>query len=282
VSKREFPDRGRWESRRATAIRSQRTPVDDVTEEQYQRGWDLISTGHSIGQILVATGLTRPQLDYLTRAGHPKLALEGYTQRLAEISAQIRKRARDAADAIGLGALDALRREVDMVKVASTLAGNLLKAHIQHVVLPAQQRLASGTGTPEDEVAVMALPPAIRETLKVLKDYTRLEPTARMFRTVFDSPHAMADSTNGTQVARIDLSAEKALPAAFAIVEDIQDSANPAATDPLDMLPGWEGWTLEEIEAYLANQTIPEHAYGDTRVVEDLPDECLEQSPDDF
>jgi hypothetical protein len=255
-----------------------------VTPEQYERGWELISTAHTMGQILAATGLTRPQLDYLTRQGHPRLNKPSYVSQLAEISQQVRKRAAEAAEAVGVGALAALKAEIDLHKLATGLASQLIHAHIQYRALPAQQRLrAGGLGADEqaEQVSQMAMDKATVESLRALRQFTSLEPTARMFRTVFDGPAGLADATGGAQVAKLDLSPAQALPASYALVEDLVDQADPAALDPLDLVPEWAGWTLEEIDHYHATGELPHHAYGDVRDVADLPDECLDQSPED-
>lgn len=249
-----------------------------MTQEQYDRGWELISTGHTTSQILAATGMTRPQLDHVTKSGWK--GKPAYVVRLATISATVRKRAQDAADEISIGALDAIKRDIQLTKGAASLAAMLIQAHVQHVVIPAQQRLQAGTLSPEEArktVESLAPPPQIQGALRTLREYVSLDRTARMYRAVFDSDLVLgADTQDRAASVRLDLGAEKALSAAFAVVEDVVDHTTAATTDPLDLLPEWAGWSLAEIEEYTASGRMPDRVYQDGRDGVELPDECMD------
>jgi len=249
-------------------------PEDTITPQQYKVGWDLVSTGHTVQQVLSATGLSRPQLAWLMKVGDESRGMASYQGRIAELSAKIRSRAQDAADAVGSGSVDHLKRAVEIGGVAQTIARNLMAAHLKHRVGPASERIRAGKGTDKD-LAQMAMPHSMRETLKALRPFTDFSETARAFRIVFDSPHQGQDPLSQLpKEARLDLSGEALLPAATALVEELV--GEDVGHDILDdLLPEFRGWTEEDIEHFAETGERPARDFGDD---DPLP---LPTAPDD-
>ncbi len=233
-------------------------PEDSITAQQYQTGWNLLSTGHTVQQILSATGLTRPQLLWLTKVGDESRSMPAYNQRLAEQVARIRARGHEAADAIGAGAVDAVKRSMEITTVAQTLARNILAAHFKTKVQPAVNAMQSGAASPE-MLSEMAMSKPLRETLKTLKHYADFTETARAFRTVFDSPHQTRDPlTQMPKEAKLDLSGEALLPAATALIEEISGEQGVGHDVVNDLLPEMAGWTEEETNRFISTGERPD------------------------
>jgi hypothetical protein len=237
-------------------------PWESITPMQYQRGWELVSTGHTIQQVLAATGLTRPQLAWLMKVGDDAKGMPSYHARIAEQAAIIRSRAQKAADYVGIGAVESLKSSVEISKLAQEFARNALAAHIQHRVKPAITKIKSGQGTDED-LQSLAMPKGLRETMKMLRPYTDFSEVARSFRIVFDSPHQRRDPLSQLpKEVRLDLSGEAMLPATVALVEELDQGAS--GHDLLDdMLPEYKGWTANEIEHFLETGERPNRDYGE-------------------
>jgi hypothetical protein len=218
-------------------------------------------------QVMAATGLTKPQLVWLVKVGDESRGMPSYHQRVAEQSATIRARAQEAAEEVGAGAIEALKRSVEITSTSQHLAKTLIDAHMKHRVAPtlakAAEAAAKGEDVPEADLQALALPKGVRETLKVLRPYTDFSSTAQAFRTVFDSPHQKRDPMSQLpKEVRLDLSGENMLPAAVAIVEELDKGE--VGHDLLDdLMPAYKGWTADEIEHYLETGEMPAREYGD-------------------
>ena len=246
------------------------SPADEITGGQYERGWEMFSTGHNVPQICAATGMTKPTLNWLTKIGDATRGYVSYQSRIAEQTTALRRRALEAANDLSKATLDSLRREVEIASTAQQLVTALLKAHAMYVVTPGirtLQGLQPGDD-PAEVLAGMALPSPIRETLRVLGPMIRLETTARTFRTVFDAPGVAQDPLSGTSVTRLDLSAEQALPASFSLVEELRGEGGGVA-DPLDLMSDFAGMTAEELTEWgLGSGSLPDRMYGDPVTVQ--------------
>jgi hypothetical protein len=249
--------------RRDTSVaRKGAKPEDSITPQQYQTGWELVSTGHTVQQVIAATGLTRPQLAWLTKVGSESRGMPSYYKRLAEQVARIRSRGQEAADHVGAGAVDAVKRSVEITAIAQTTARNILASHYKQRVQPAVAKIQAGTGS-EKDLAAMTMPHSLRETLKVLKHYANFSETAHAFRLVFESPHQNRDPlTEMPKEARIDLSGEALLPAATALVEELGGEAEVGHDLLDDLLPEYRGWTDEEIDSFLETGERPSRDFG--------------------
>jgi hypothetical protein len=213
-------------------------------------------------QVIAATGLTKPQLVWLTKVGDDARGMPSYHARVAEQSAAIRKRAQDAADEVGIGAVGALKRSVEITEISQKYAKKIIDAHMKLRVDPVMKKITGGTATDAD-LADLALPKGCRETLKMLRPYTDFSATASAFRTVFDSPHQRRDPVSQLpKEVRLDLSGESMLPATVAIVEELDKGE--VGHDLLDdLMPAYKGWSVPEIEHYLETGEMPAREYGD-------------------
>lgn len=245
-------------SRRSSGVlRKAAKPEDSITLQQYQVGWELVSTGHTIQQVMAATGLTRPQLAWLMKVGDESRGMVSYHRQLAEQVARIRSRGQAAADHVGAGAVEAVKRSVEITSLAQMTVRQILAAHLKLKVQPAIDRITAGRGTDKD-LAELAMPHSLRETLKTLKNYADFSETARAFRIVFDSPHQNRDPlTQMPKEARLDLSGEAMLPAATALVEELTGETEVGHDLLDDLLPEYKGWTDEEIEHFLETGERP-------------------------
>ncbi len=247
----------RWKNK---VGKSQRVS-EGITVQQYAVGWDLVSTGHTIAQILTTTGLTRPQLTWLMKVGDESRGMMGYQKRLAEQVARIRSRGQEAADAIGAGAVDAVKRATEINTLAQATAKNILSAHIKYKVQPVLHAAQNGEVSTED-LPGLAMTHGVRETLKVLKSYADFSETARAFRVVFDSPHQNRDAlTQLPKEAKLDLSGEALLPATTALVEELSGDADMGHDLLDDLLPEFKGWNEEEMETFLETGERPASDY---------------------
>ncbi len=237
-------------------------PWEDITPHQYARGWELVSTGHTIQQIIAATALTKPQLVWLMKVGDEGREMPSYHSRIAEQSAAIRRRGMEAANRVGEGAVHALEKSAQITKLAQQYAETALAAHLNIRVRPMMQKLARNEAT-EDDLQAMAMPKGLRETLKMLRPYTDFSETAKAFRTVFESAHQGADPIASLpKEVRVDLQGEAMLPATVALIEELDHGE--VGHDLLDdLLPEYKGWTAEQIENYLATGEQPPSSYGD-------------------
>ena len=248
--------------RKSTSPAKRKRPWEEITPLQYKQGWDLVSTGHTIQQVLAATGLTKPQLAWLMKVGDESRAMPSYHTRVAEQAARIRKRAAEAADKVGAGAVEILGNSVEITKLAQDFAKQAIAAHMLQRVKPALAKIRGGSGTDED-LTDLAMPKGLRETLKMIRPYTDFSETARAFRIVFDSPHQKSNPLSQLpKEVRIDLSGEAMLPATLAIIEEIDKGD--VGYDPIDaLMPEYKGWTADEIEHYLETGERPAQDYGD-------------------
>lgn len=267
--------------RRATSpAKKRKRPWEEITPLQYKQGWDLVSTGHTIQQVLAATGLTKPQLAWLMKVGDESKDMPSYHQRVAEQAARIRSRAQDAADIVGAGAVQVVGNAVSIATTAQDFVKQSIAAHMLLRVKPALARIKAGQGTDED-LTQIAMPKGLRETLKMLRPYTDFSETARAFRAVFDSPHQQRNPLASLpKEVRLDLSGEAMLPATLAIIEDIDKGD--VGYDPIDaLMPEYKGWSAEDIEHYLATGERPAVDYGDDPLtVEALPAAPQEPAPE--
>lgn len=247
---------------RSTSPAKRRKPWEDITPLQYEQGWNLVSTGHTMQQVMAATGLTKPQLVWLTKVGDDSRGMPSYHQRIAEQSATIRARAQEAAEEVGVGAIQSLRKSVEITNVSQDFAKAIITAHMKLRVAPVMQKIKAGQATDED-LTDLALPKGCRETLKMLRPYTDFSATAQAFRTVFDSPHQKRDPMSQLpKEVKLDLSGESMIPATVAIIEEMDKGE--VGHDLLDdLMPAYKGWTAEEIERYLETGIMPAREYGD-------------------
>lgn len=231
-----------------------------VTPQQYKVAWDLVSTGHTVQQVLAATGLTKAQLAWLMKEGDEANGMPSFGKRICELSAQIRKRALEAADTVGQGTLDGLKRAVEITHVAQTTVRNLLAAYATNRVAPIVAKARNGQQLTDDDMVAMAMPASMRDTVRALKPYCDLTETAKAFKIVFGDPTepGMNDSIDAMpKELRLDLSAESYLPAAVALVEETAHRAD--TEDLLDqLLPECRGWTVEQIEHYIETGEYPD------------------------
>lgn len=266
-------------SRRGGSVARRRKPWEDITPIQYEKGWQLVSTGHTMQQVIAATGLTKPQLVWLVKVGDESRGMPSYHQRVAEQSAMIRARAQEAAEEVGIGAVESLKGSVEITKTTQGFAKKLIDAHMTYKVGPTMAKLAEKTQKGEEITDVdlqgLALPKGVRETLKVLRPYTDFSSTASAFRTVFDSPLQKRDPVSQLpKEVRLDLSGENMLPAAVAIVEELDKGE--VGHDLLDdLMPAYKGWTADEIEHYLETGEMPAREYGD----EEQPSNVIDVAP---
>jgi len=257
---------------------------DSITAQQYSVGWELVSTGHTVAQVVNATGMTRPQLSWCMKVGSEKRSMPAYQKRLAEQVARIRARGQEAADTIGAGAVDAVKRSVEITALAQTTARNILAAHFRYKVQQAVQNIQQGNGT-EDDLNALSMPHGMRETLKVLKNYADFTETARAFRVVFDSPHQVRDPlTQLPKEAKLDLSGEALIPAATALVEELTGETEISHDIIDDLLPEYRGWSTQDVQTFLTTGQRPDSdfssgAEGETIVVDGAPEEASEVEP---
>jgi len=247
--------------KRSPAKRRKR-PWEDITAHQYARGWELVSTGHTIQQVIAATGLTKPQLVWLMKVGDETRSMPSYHSRIAEQSAAIRQRGMEAANRVGEGAVHALEKSAKITKLAQQFAETALAAHLNIRVRPMMDKLARHEAT-EDDLQALAMPKGLRETLKMLRPYTDFSETAKAFRTVFESEYQGADPIASLpKEVRVDLQGEAMLPATVALIEELDQGE--IGHDILDdILPEYKGWTTDQIETYLATGEQPATDYGE-------------------
>ncbi len=243
-------------------------PQDSISMQQYEHGWELISTMHTAQEVINATGLTRPQCVWLTKVGSS--TMESYNKRMTKQVAAIRKRALDAAEQVGTDSLECLKNAGTITKNVQSVVKNLVAAYMIHL----QQKIeVMQQASPKAKVNIndLAMPEGIRATLKVLKPYTDFSETARAFRIVFDSPHQEQNAlTKLPKEAKVDLSAEGSLPAIVSLVEDLGGSD--VGHDILDeLLPEFKGWTEEDIDLYLETGERPKTDFGAQVVPLPLP-----------
>lgn len=265
--------------RRATnPARKRRRPWEEITPDQYRRGWELVSTGHTIQAVVAATGLTKPQLAWLMKVGDESRGMISYHSRIAEEVAAIRSRAQRAAEYVGAEAPESLRRSIEITKTAQTYAREALEAFMAHRVRPALKKIRKGEGSDED-LQNIALPKGLRESLKVIRPYTDFSETAKAFRMVYESPHQSRDPLSQLpKEVRLDLSGESQLPAMIALVEEVD--RGDVGHDVLDdLLPEYKGWNAEEIEHYLETGERPARDYGDepAKVIDVTPEKEPEE-----
>jgi hypothetical protein len=230
-------------------------PQDTIEQSQYQLGWELISTGHTVQQVLSATKLTRPQLAWLMQVGSDRMP--SYHKRLAEQVARIRARSQQAADIVGTNAIDALKRASEITGLAQTVVRNLLAVYVKTQMEPVRQKVQDGTNT-EDDISALSMRHSMRETLRVLKPYCDFSETAKAFRIVFDSPHQTRDPlTDLPREARLDLSGEAQLPAAMALIEELTGQKQLGHDLLDDLLPEYKGWTEDEITTFIETGKRP-------------------------
>lgn len=256
---------------RAGAI-VRRRPEDDITPLQYKRGWELVSTWHTTQQVLGATGLTRPQLAWLMKVGDEARGMPSYQALLAEQQAEIRGRAKDAAALVGASALEVLEEAVEVTKLGQRTAKAILYAHLKLRVQPTLKKIEDGTGT-DDDLADLAMPKHLRETLRDIRPYTDFRVVAETFHIVFDSPHQTANPLSQLpKGVRLSLAGafegEAVLPAAVALVEELSEAS--VGHDLLDdLIPEYRGWSVEEIDHYVETGERPARDYGETPLVID-------------
>lgn len=258
-------------ARTATAV-ARRRPEDEITPLQYKRGWELVSTYHTTQQILAATGLTRPQLAWLMKVGDEGRSMPSYQARLAEEASIIRNRAKEAAHTVGGSAVEALDEAIEITKLAQRASKAIVYAHLKQRIQPALLKIEQGQGTDED-LADMAMPKHVRETLRILKPFTDFTEVAHTFRTVFDSPAQSGNPLSALpKGVRLNLSGdfseEAMLPAAVALVEELDQGE--VGHDLLDdLLPEYRGWSVQEIDHYLETGERPARDYGEAPKVID-------------
>lgn len=251
--------------------KTSRKPQDSITKQQYEHGWSLVSTWHTTQQVITGTGLTRPQLIWLTRIGSTRRKMPSYNERMTEQIAAIRKRSMDAAERVGKDAVIALTSAGQITHRAQDIAKSLLGAYMMRLQGGIQAAQVAGTIT-EIELNNLGMPKAIRETLKVLKPYTDFSEVARSFATVFDSPHQDRNILTKLPKSIADgIDGDASMPAALALVEDIGD--NDISHDVLDdLLPEFKGWTDEDIEHFLATGERPAKDFGNQPIPFPAPD----------
>lgn len=251
--------------RAAIKLRKQVDP-SQISMHQYKVAWDMVSTGHTVQQVLATTGLTKQQLAWLMRVGDESAGMPSFSKRIGELSATIRKRAMEAAEVVGQGTLEGLKRAVEISHVAQTTVRNIMAAYATSKVAPTVAKARQGQQLTDDDLKAMAMPGPLRDTVRALKPYCDLTETAKAFRIVFDDPEnlSMNDKLSAMpKEMRMDLSAEAYMPAAMALVEESRVDVSP--DDLLDqLLPECRGWTVEQIEHYIETGEYPEEAYDPT------------------
>ena len=242
---------------KALARSSHGYTASDVTPLQYGRAWDLISTGHSIPQVMAGTGLTKPQLAWLMRHGDDSAGMPSYSSRLLEQASTIRKRARDAAEEVGQGGLEAIKRQLALVKLSQQIANLLL----QEVGRSLAENAKLGD---DDRKPLHRVIPSkqVTETLRILRPYTSVVEVAVAFRQIYDSPYQKHDPLSGLpRDTVIDLSHDTVVPASLALLEGIRNEEE-SNSDIIDsILPEFHGWTDGEREHFANTGERPDSDY---------------------
>jgi hypothetical protein len=248
---------------RAKRSRRPRGPEHTITPQQYELGWQLYSTMHSVQQVMKATGLTRPQLVWLVEIGNDRKGMVCYTKRLSEQVARIRERSQDAAEQVGSSAVKILKSSAEITELAQGIVKTILGIHAQQRVQVVLNKLKSGTPISDRDMASLALPKGVTETLKALRSYATFAETAQAFRVVFDSPHQSRDPLSAMpRGVKLDLSGESVLPAAAALVEELTGSRELGADFLDELLPESKGWTEADIEHFIATGERPDSDYS--------------------
>ncbi len=238
--------------------------ADDITPAQYEQAWTLYRTAHRVQQICTAVGLTRSQVNWLVATGDAARKMPAFAQRMAEEVAAIRTEAIEAAKQVSASGLEAIRENSVIASDARKICSSVIKAHALYAMRPILENLQQGQLSPAEaqaQVAKMAMPRELRETLRVLKPYADWTETAKAFRMVYGEA-TTAEPGPPTPIIK-DLPLDAVLPASVSLV-DVPDGVDGVTGDPLDdLVPELAEMTDEQIDHYVSTGEFPGFAYGE-------------------
>lgn len=255
------------------------SPASLISPEQYNRGFELFVAGETVGQICIATALDKNQVAWLARKGDTEAGMLAWVHKVAQIEAAERQQANSVTHNIqGQGAI-MLANATEIAISAQSYIKAVMGAYMNIKVRGALQRLQDGVGGDED-FAAMAIPKEVRESLKLMGNLVGMETTARTYRHLYDQgpAGALAHSMKGLS-QKVELGAEAVLPARVTTVETLPGGADGGVADPLDVMPEFKGWSMQEIQTFMDTGEQPAREYGEDEAPLALPPGAVDLDP---
>lgn len=242
------------------------TRPEDVTPEQYEKGWESFAAGSTLMQALSATGMVEKQFRYLVNnplPGHEDKC-PSYNQRFAEQLAAVRYRAIEAIDEVSKGAVNGLKRMDDISRTAGGVVQMILRGMVQELVENAER----GSSAKKPMAKLMPSKPVL-DTLKVLKDYADYSKVGAAFKTVFGVPFEQGGvspgggSGRGNHGPQVDLSADMALPAHISTMADTQQHHKQSDEEQMlqKLFRRMDQWSESDLDKFLDTGDFPEPEY---------------------
>lgn len=217
-----------------------------ITMQKYAKAWDMFFTGHTIQQIMASVGLSRSQIEWLTRVGDEANDMPSFASRASEISAAIGARDMQIADLASQGAVEWSAHRKELAVQSTQLAKALVGLLGQLISKPASAML-KGTATSADYDALKQTGP-IRDALKALSPYTEIKPLTELAQLIQNN--SGANTTNLPKSVQENLRPESTMPAYIALVEEVQGPSEVSHDPMLDLIPTWTEWTDAEQEHF--------------------------------
>lgn len=221
-----------------------------ITMQHYSKAWDMFMTGHTVQQIMLSVGLSRPQIDWLVRVGDNKREMPCFASRAGELSAELRKRDQEISEIVGNGAVEWAKLKKDLVVSSTRLANGLVSALGAMIAKPAS-RIAIGEGTPQDFKTMQATL-ALRDSLKALAPYSEYKSLTDLVTVLSDIQDPGLDKQ-----AKDSLKPEATMPASVAMIEDVVGPLESTHDPMADLMPGWENWSSAEKTHFIETGEMP-------------------------
>lgn len=244
-----------------TAVARAQTSVgggrpEDITEQQYHMAWRLMAADCTVTQIMAGSGLNKAQLTWLMQEGDESRGMPSFAKMILEQVAAMRGRAQEAANKVGIEALEALGRQMKITRMTQQIMLLLLQEVGTELAM-------NDRAAPQDKKPLHRVVPTRQvvdtiKTLRPLADYTNV---ALAYRAVFDSPFSKNDPISSLpRETRVDFSTESLIPASMALLSEGKSGA--VTRDILqELLPEMRGWTQEEVELFAETGERPKKDY---------------------
>ena len=249
----------------------ERSSTDDITLEQYTKGFQVFSTSGSIPEVLAATGMSRRQFEYLLSNGlaedpvkHPS-----YYQRFAEVATEMRMHGVESATIISAGAKRNLRNRDNVAKMAEVMMMVLVENRAKELVKNQKLDPNDPAWKPNHKLTFTSSETSTLRILERLANYSKLGDT---FERIYERANATVRHAPKGSKVEFDLDPENALPAVISTRAQVAEAQEQGEDDfHQQLFRDFENQTEEEIEAFLSEGKMPDSEQFSPTKNEDLP-----------
>lgn len=236
--------------------------IEDLTLQHYERAWELVQGKAPRSQILRLVPLTGSQLHFMWTQGLPGRKgrypdQPSFERRIAEQLAALRSAGAAAATEVAIKGVRVLAQTFENAEVANEIAGMLL-AYQRDAM---REALAAEMAKPPAERRSSAIEAAVlgeeaRALLRTMQRWADARSPTMAFGKMFGLDLTKLVEMEMLPTGVIDTEAREKLPAAYTLREEMGGAAGQGVVNA-EIAKQFDGWTEEELEAYIAGMGEP-------------------------